>query len=146
MRKCVLLIVLALVSVTILNCSGGKSKSVAPNWALLMLTEINSHRPGNELIYDLSIAAVAGGHANFLNVGEYEAYYEAPGPAPLGPYVGTNDGTSTTRLTNAGIAYVSQTECGCWINGSVQTAYSNLTNQAALIDNKYTHVGIGGVI
>jgi hypothetical protein len=147
MKKWLLIAVLGALSIALLDCGGGgKSKSVAPDWVGYMLAEINSHRPGNELIYDPAIGAVAAAHANFLNVGEYEAYYEAPGPAPLGPYAGTDDGTSVSRLANAGITYVSQIECGCWWNGTVQAAYSNLTNQSALTDSKYTHVGIGAAI
>ena len=146
MRKIVLIGMLAAVAVVLISCGGGKSKSKAPDWAGQMLAEINSHRSGNELAYDPAIAAVAAGHSNFLNVGEYEAYYEAPGPAPYGPYVGTDDGNAASRLAGASITYVSQTECGCWLNGTVQAAYSNLTNQSALTDPKYTHVGIGAAI
>jgi hypothetical protein len=132
MKKWLLILVLALTSVGLLNCGGGKSKSTAPNWALLMLAEINSHRPGDELIYDAAIAGVALAHAQWLDSTTKEAY-QATGQGVTTP---------TQRLNNAGITDFSGTagETGCYVIGSVQTAYSAMNT--GTLTGSYTHVGI----
>jgi uncharacterized protein YkwD len=133
MRKCALVAILAFASAGLLSCGGGKSKSTAPNWALLMLAEINSHRPGDELIYDAAIAGVALAHAQWLdsNIGAYQS-------------TGIGGTTPTQRLNNAGISDFTPPagETGCYIIGSVQTAYSSM-NTGTLTNSSYTHVGIG---
>ena len=133
MRKYLLIVVLALTCAGLLNCGGGKSKSTAPDFAGLMLAEINAQRPGNELIYDAAIAGVALAHAQYLN--------------SLGNYVyqssGSGGTTPTQRLNNAGITDFtgSAGETGCWTSGSIQTAYSQMSS-ATLTNSSYTHVGI----
>lgn len=134
MKKWLLILVLALTSAGLLGCGGGKSKSKAPDWAGMMLAEINSHRVGNELTYDPAIAAVAAAHAQWLDATVKEAYQST----------GSGGTTPTQRLNNAGITDFTPPagETGCYTHDTIQDAYL-LMSSATLTNSSYTHVGIG---
>lgn len=132
MRRLLLLSVMVLVSIGLFGCSGGKSKSSAPDLVTLMLAEINSHRVGFELQYDGAIAAVAAAHAQWLDSQATQAYQST----------GAGGTTPSQRLTNASVSYDSATERGCWTTGSIETAFNLMNSGSTLTSSTYTHVGI----
>jgi len=137
MKRCILFACLALVSVLLAGClAGGAGKSTAPpaDWASLMLEEINSNRPaGEELEFDVDIAAVAAAHAEWLDTNATYAYQSA----------GAGGSTPVDRLDDAGITgIISIAETGCWTGGSVQEAFAQMNASSLLTDTTYTHVGI----
>ena len=135
MRKYVLFLVLALVSIGLFSCksSGG---SDAPAWATLMLSKINSNRPADDkLKYDTAIAAVAAAHAKWLSDTQV---------LPSRFYTSTGSGgtTPSQRLTNAGVSYITANEAGTYSNASVDSVFSTLNSGGLLTNTTYTHVGI----
>ena len=133
------LILLVLAGVLLAHCSGGGgSKSTAPNWAMMMLKEINKYRtPGEEIVYDSAIAAVALSHAKWLqnNQALPDRFYQS---------AGAGGSTPTQRLTNASVIFITAGETGTYTDASVQGAYAAM-NTTMLTDAAYTHVGIGVV-
>jgi uncharacterized protein YkwD len=136
MRRCVLIALIGLASLTLLNCSGGgKSKSSGPDAVTLLLLEINSHRSGNELQYDPLIAAVALAHGQWLD-SQYTAAYQS---------TGSGGSTPTTRLQSAGITdfYGSAAETGCYTDQPAAATVYSMMNTSTLTNSTYTHIGIG---
>ena len=134
MKKWLLVLIVGLAFLWIVGCSKS-SKKDEPDFIGLLLAEINSNRPGNELTYDPAVAAVAQQHAGWLSYNDIQAYQST----------GEGGSTPATRLTNAGITYTSSGETGAWILGDIQAAYAAM-NSSTLTNSTFTHVGIGRVL